>query len=259
VTDLSTPANWAVLQHVAHEGPGLIADELSRAGQPFEVVRLDRGDPLPVSGSIAGLVVMGGPMGVHDSDIHPWLPAERELLASTVADGKPVLGVCLGAQQLAAALGAEVTTGDVPEIGLGRVELTGPGRLDPVTGPEYGGLSDPTIPCVHWHQDTFSLPDGAVHLAASRLFPHQAFRWGDRAYGLQFHVEVDRALASGWEAHLPAGTTLDPARLTEVETVGHRLLRRFVQRSVVPRDARTAGVTAVSGTGPAGRTDGVDR
>ena len=234
---------WAVLQHVAHEGPGLIADELRRSGQPFDVVRLDLGERVPDPDSIAGLVVMGGPMGVHDDGDHVWLRAERDLIATTAADGKPVLGVCLGAQQLAAALGAEVTTGDAPEIGLGRVELTGPGRQDPVTGPEYGGLASTTIPCVHWHQDTFSLPDGAVHLAASRLFPNQAFRWGDRAYGLQFHVEVDRTLAEGWQPYLPEGITLGPTELAEVETVGRRLLQRFVQRALAPGgpDAPTAG------------------
>jgi GMP synthase (glutamine-hydrolysing) len=187
-----------------------------------------------VAGSFAGLVVMGGPMGVSDDRLHPWLPDERELMAATVADGRPVLGVCLGAQQLAVALGAEVTTGAEPEIGLGRVELTGPGRQDPVTGPEYGGLAATTIPCVHWHQDTFSLPDGAVHLAASPRFPHQAFRWGDRVYGLQFHVEVDRDLAAAWEPHLPDGVTLPPAPLAEVEAVGHRMIRRFFQRALSP-------------------------
>jgi GMP synthase-like glutamine amidotransferase len=174
-------------------------------------------------------------MGVHDDDDHPWLSAERDLMAATAVSGKPVLGVSLGAQQLAMSLGAEVTTGDEPEIGLGRVELTGPGRLDPVTGPEYGGLSATTIPCLHWHHDTFSLPDGAVHLAASHLFPHQAFRWGDRAYGLQFHVEIDRGSAEFWEPFLPAAVVLNRARLAEVETVGRRLLRRFVQRATSPR------------------------
>jgi len=270
--------SWAILQHVAHEGPGLIADELRRADLPFDMVRLDRGDPLPDSTTIAGLVVMGGPMGVHDGADHPWLPRERDLMATVAGDGKPVLGVCLGAQQLAMALGAEVTTGPMPEIGLGRVELTGPGRLDPVTGPEYGGLSTTTIPCVHWHQDTFSLPDGAVHLAASRTFSHQAFRWGDRAYGLQFHVEADGELASAWEPHLPAGITLDRSRLAEVESVGHRLLRRFVQRALAPQhgaaavtgtaapDGTAVAGTAITGTAAAapgarssGQADGADR
>jgi GMP synthase (glutamine-hydrolysing) len=230
----SSVGRWAVLQHVAHEGPALIADELGRAGQTVEVVRLDRDDRLPEEGTFAGLVVLGGPMGVSDSDAHAWLASERALMAATARDGKPVLGVCLGAQQLALALGAEVTTGAAPEIGLGQVELTGPGRLDLVTGPEYGGLSATAIPCVHWHRDTFSLPDGAVHLAASPRFPHQAFRWGDRAYGLQFHVEVDRALAAGWEPYLPPGVTLSRSGLAQVETVGRRLLRRFVQRATSP-------------------------
>ncbi len=227
-----------MLQHVAHEGPGLLGDELARAGQPVELVRLDLGDPVPRADTLAGLIVMGGPMGVHDVGRHPWLPVERALLADTARAGKPVLGICLGAQQLAMALGGEVTTGAHPEIGLGRVELTGPGRLDPVTGPEYGGLSDPSLPCFHWHQDTFTLPAGSAHLAASKLFPSQAFRWGDKAYGLQFHVEVDRDLAAAWAPHLPDGTVLDPVRLAEVETVGRRLLARFVQRSLTPASAQ---------------------
>jgi len=231
VTDAGAPSSWVVVQHVAHEGPGLIGDALGRAGRAVDVVRLDRGDPLPDPGSLAGLVVMGGPMGVHDSGDHPWLPAERDLMAAAVTDGKPVLGICLGAQQLAMALGAEVTTGNEPEIGLGRVELTGPGRLDPVTGPEYGGLSATTVPCIHWHQDTFSLPDGAVHLAGNRAFAHQAFRVGDTAYGLQFHVEVDADLTRAWGPFLPEGTILEGAGLTRVETVGRRVLRRFVDRA----------------------------
>ena len=252
--DGSSAGRWAVLQHVAHEGPALIADELRRAGQRVDVVRLDRGEPLPADGSFAGLVVMGGPMGVSDGDAHPWLASERALVAATATDWKPVLGVCLGAQQLAMALGADVTTGVAPEIGLGRVELTGPGRLDPVMGPEYGGLSATSIPCVHWHEDTFTLPDGAVHLAGSHRFPHQAFRWGDRAYGLQFHVEVDRALAAGWEPYLPPGVTLARSGLAEVETVGRRLLRRFVQRATSPPSpARRPPSGDVAGAWPGDR------
>lgn len=227
----AAPAPWAILQHVGHEGPGLMAGALRSSGHPFDVFRLDLDATLPAADSIGGLVVLGGPMGVHDGDAHPWLVPERDLLAAVADAGKPVLGVCLGAQQLAFALGASVTTGPTPEVGLGRVELTGPGRLDPVTGPEYGGLASTTVPCVHWHQDTFDLPDGAVHLAATPLFLHQAFRWGDRAYGLQFHVEVDRPLAEGWTSFLPPGTTLDPDGLAEVTTVGRRLLGRFVARS----------------------------
>ncbi len=225
---------WAITQHVAHEGPGLIGEALERAGLRFDVFRTDLGDPLPDPGSLAGLVVMGGPMGVHDAPDHPWLVSERELIQQVVGSGKPMLGVCLGAQQLAMALGSEVTEGASSEIGLGQVVLTGAGRKDPVTGPEYGGLAATTLPCVHWHRDTFSIPEGAVHLAATRDFPHQAFRWGQRTYGLQFHVEVDRTLAEGWKPYLPAGVTVDGPRLAEVEAVGRRLLRRFVERSLSP-------------------------
>ncbi len=222
--------SWSVIQHVAHEGPGLIGEVLVESGHGFDVVRLDRGDDLPDHRSVAGLVVLGGPMGVHDAADHPWLVSERALLGAVIGDGKPVLGVCLGAQQLAAALGAEVTTGPEPEIGLGQVELTPAGRRDPVFGPEYGGLAATALPCVHWHQDTFTLPEGAVHLAGTRSFPQQAFRWGTNVYGLQFHVEVDGPLAESWRAHLPPAVTLEGARLAEVETVGRRLLRRFVDR-----------------------------
>jgi GMP synthase-like glutamine amidotransferase len=233
------PRPWAIVQHVAFEGPGLIAASLGHLGLRFDIIRTDRGDALPEPASIGGLVVMGGPMGVRDGDHHPWLAPERTLMATAVEAGLPVLGVCLGAQQLAMALGAEVTTGPTEEIGLGQVELTGAGRMDPVTGPEYGGLAHNALPCVHWHQDTFSLPDGAVHLAATRPFPHQAFRWGPRAYGFQFHVEVDRTLAAAWRPHLPVGTLGDDAGLARVESVGRRLLHRFVERSVAADRAPT--------------------
>ncbi len=235
-----------VVRHVPYEGPGLVAGALDEAGLAYELLALDEvvaGDEAAGSLSggsavrslerldpsrVGGLVVMGGPMGVHDADRHPWLDAERQALRRAVAAGIPVLGICLGAQQLAAACGAEVTTGDHEEIGLGAVTLTGAGRLDPVLGPEYGGLGDPSVPCVHWHRDTFSLPDGSVHLAATRLFPHQAFRIGRRAYGFQFHVEVDATLADGWRPMVPQGVELGGPRLAAVADVGKRLLRRFV-------------------------------
>jgi len=222
---------WVIVQHVAHEGPGLIAEVLDERAIPYEVVRTDRGDPLPDHRSVAGLVVMGGPMGVHDVVDHPWLGPERDLIGQVVEAGAPVVGVCLGAQQLAVVLGAEVTTGPVEEVGIGRVDLTAAGRMDPVTGPEYGGLGEHSIPCVHWHRDTFSMPVGAVHLASSRNSPHQAFRWGQVVYGLQFHIEVDRSLAALWQPHLPPGVALDGLGLAGVETAGRRLLRRLVDRS----------------------------
>jgi GMP synthase (glutamine-hydrolysing) len=225
---------------VAHEGPGSIAGVLGDVGIDAAVTRLDLGESLPAIDEVGGLVVMGGPMGVHEEDAHPWLVPEQDLLRRAVELDLPVLGVCLGSQQLAAALDAEVTTGPEGEVGPGRVELTDQGRRDPVFGPEFHGLSGTTVPCVHWHQDTFTLPDGAVHLAATRRFPHQAFRVGNRAYGLQFHVEVDAALADAWRPLLPDGVTLSAADVARVEDTGRRLLRRFVDVAV----PATGGVPA---------------
>jgi GMP synthase-like glutamine amidotransferase len=219
---------WAIIQHVPHEGPGLIGEVLCASGYGYETVRMDLGHQLPEVDQLGGLVVLGGPMSVHDVDQFPWLADERRLLAASIAAGLPVLGVCLGAQQLAAALGAEVTTGDHAEIGVGTVTLTAAGRRDRVLGPEYGGLAGTDIPCVHWHHDTFGLPPESVHLAATRAYPHQAFRAGDRAYGLQFHVEVTAALADEWRSFLPDGVVLEPSDLSRVETTGRRILQRLV-------------------------------
>lgn len=110
----------------------------------------------------------------------------------------------------------------MPEVGIGEVALTAEGRGDPVLG-----LAGDSVPVVHWHEDTFHVPDGAVHLAESALYRNQAFRLGDRAYAFQFHLEVDRALAGAWEGRLPAGVRLTEDRRAEVERTGRSILGRF--------------------------------
>ena len=167
---------------------------------------------------------MGGAMSVHDTDAHLWLETERRWITRAAQAGVAVLGVCLGAQQLAAALGAAVTTGPSPEIGVDDVELTTEGRSDPVLGPEGDRLK-----VIQWHGDTFEIPDGAVHLASGVRYRNQAFRYGRLAYGLQFHIEVDDAMAEAWAPELPAGVTLDGDDRKAVEAVGRRVLRRFVE------------------------------
>jgi GMP synthase-like glutamine amidotransferase len=214
---------WIVVQHTATEGPGLLAGVFADAGINFRVIRLDLEDLLPAPAEAKGVVVMGGPMGVHDTVDYPWLKSERRWLATTVATGLPVLGVCLGAQLLAAALGAEVTTGPAPEIGIGEVVLNAEGTADPVLGPEGNGL-----PVVHWHGDTFSVPDGAVALASSDRYENQAFRFGDRVYGLQFHLEVDDEVAKGWRPDLPPGISLDGPERGPVQEAGRRVFSRFL-------------------------------
>ncbi len=215
---------WLLLQHVAFEGPGALAGAIADAGADLTILRMDRGDSLPHPDAVtdlAGLIVMGGPMSVQD-DL-PWLADERTLLRATVESGLPVLGVCLGAQQLAAALGATVARGPAPEYGVGEVHLTTDAIADPVFAPAPSPL-----PCVHWHGDTFDLPQGAVRLAGNAAYENQAFRVGDRAYGLQFHVEVTAGLAAHWGPHLPPGVFLRTSDVAHVSRAGEGIVRRFV-------------------------------
>lgn len=213
---------WFILQHVAWEPAGLIADEAQRRNLGIEIRRMDRGDAVPSIDEIAGVIAMGGPMGVRDAPSLPFLAAELGLLRAAVEQDLPVLGVCLGAQLLAAALGARVDKGGVPEVGIGEVHLTKDGQNDPVLGG-----AGPTVPVVQWHEDTFEIPSGAVRLAESVLYPNQAFRAGRRAYAFQFHIEVDRTLAAAWTERLPSGVGLDEGRRHAVEQVGRDIIHRF--------------------------------
>ncbi len=210
---------WAALQHVSFETPALIGEEAVRRGIELQPVRMDLGDRLPAAAQLDGLIVMGGPMGVMDTDEHPRLIPEMELIEEAVTLDLPVLGVCLGAQLLAAALGARVYRGHGEEIGAGEVDLVSD---DPVLGREGGRL-----PVLHWHGDTFDLPDGARLLASSEEYENQAFRFGRRAYGLQFHVEIGREAAESITPHLPEHVRFDETDRIAIETAGIPVISRF--------------------------------
>ncbi|MFS3128525.1 type 1 glutamine amidotransferase [Nocardioides sp. Bht2] len=181
-----------VLQHIRCEPPATYEEILTAYGYQVHRVELDEGEALPDHTDFAAVIVMGGPMGALDDAIHPWLAAERAYIARAVAAGVPYWGVCLGAQLLAASLGAKVYTGAVPEVGTYDVELTAAAPVDPV----FGRLPD-RFSVFQWHSDTFELPLGARRLAESALYTNQVFAVGS-AYGVQFHVEVDAELAQEW-------------------------------------------------------------
>jgi GMP synthase (glutamine-hydrolysing) len=203
-----------VLQHVPWERPALVGRALDAVPLTTRTVVADREPDLPRVRDLAGLVVMGGPQEADDDAAWPGLPAERRLLAGAVADELPVLGVCLGMQLIATALGARLHRGHGTEIGFGDVDVLAP---DPVL--DHLG-SRPMV--LHWHSDAVELPAGATLLASTATTPVQAFRAGS-ALGLQFHVEVEPDLLAEWldtpqmTAGLPATTT----RLLRVDGARH--------------------------------------
>ena len=182
-----------VLQHIRCEPPGIFSGMLTGHGIAIETIELDEGGELPDWREADLVLAMGGPMGAYDEAEHPWLAAEKRWIAAAVEAGVPYLGVCLGAQLLAASLGAPVHTGEAPEVGVLPVTVTPAARNDPVLrvlGEEF--------PALQWHGDTFGIPAGAVRLAGSAANPNQAFRFGTAAYAVQFHVEVTDRMLAEW-------------------------------------------------------------
>lgn len=178
-----------VVRHVEWEGPHRIVEALGDLS-PIEVDPV-AGASLPAPAEVAGAVFMGGPMSANDTAGYPALAAEIEWLAEAVALEVPVLGVCLGSQLLARALGSGVRPGPAPEIGWAPIEVLD--ASDPVIGPLA-----PATAVLHWHGDVFDLPDGATALARSRATTVQAFRAGATAWGLLFHAEADGRLVERW-------------------------------------------------------------
>lgn len=178
------------LRHVECEPPAAYLPALAEHAEVV-TVRVWR-EPLPEHHRFAAIIAMGGPMGVNDRADLPWIDDEIGYLREATAARVPVWGVCLGAQLLAAALGAAVYSGPVPEVGIAEVELTAAGADDPVWGD-----TGPRLVTMQWHGDTFDVPPGAELLASSALYPNQLFRHG-ASYGIQFHIEADAALARQW-------------------------------------------------------------
>lgn len=180
------------LRHVAFEDLGIFGATLEACGYDIEYREAGFASLAQCEWIEAELlVVLGGPIGVYEGDRYPWLEAEIAGLKARLGRGLPTLGICLGAQLTAAALGARVYPGPAREIGWSGLALTAEGRRSCVAALEGA-------PVLHWHGDTFDLPEGAVRLASTALTPNQAFACGHHALALQFHAEVDGARIESW-------------------------------------------------------------
>jgi GMP synthase (glutamine-hydrolysing) len=200
-----------VVQHVAVEQPGVIGDVLRRRGVATQLVGPDESLPQDAARDASGIIVLGGPMGVYEAERHPRLRQEIAMLERAVSAGRPVLGICLGSQLLAAALGARVYRAPSKELGWFDVTLQPAAREDPLLS-----TAPPRFPALHWHGDVFDLPAGARHLASSEQTMHQAFAQG-RAWGLLFHLEASPAQVS-------AMARAFPEELAEVGTSSDELM-----------------------------------
>lgn len=216
-------ARVQVLQHVAFEDPGAITPWLEQRGHHIRTSHLYRGDLLPAVSDLDWLIIMGGPMGVHDEAELPWLGAEKAFIRACIDNGKTVLGICLGAQLIANVMGADVRRNAETEIGWFPVSAVGSHPLAKL-------FSDsPTV--FHWHGDTFAIPANAEHLCRSTACENQAFLLGEKVLGLQFHLETTaQGLAdlcadcnqnpgTGQWIQTPAEMASDPGRFHSTQAI----------------------------------------
>ena len=223
------------LQHVPFEGLAALEPALRAAGHEIATTRLFAGEPLPPVESFDWLVVLGGPMSVHDESVHGWLAPEKDLLRRAIEKERRVLGICLGAQLLAEVLGSSVRPNREREIGWFPVE-----RVPGAEASPCGRALPSSALAFHWHGETFDLPRGALQIARSEACENQAFAWGDRVLALQFHLETTRAAAESLIEHCrdelvpggrfvasPESMLADDARFERMRPVLARLLSVF--------------------------------
>ena len=180
-------------QHVPFEGIGMMEPWLLEHGYSINCTRFYAGDPLPDPDAIDILIVMGGPMSVNDEATLPWLVDEMAFIRRAIEAGKPVLGVCLGAQLISKCMGGTITANPEREIGWFACEA--------VSNSDGTFAFPESFEAFHWHGETFSLPPGATHLARSEACDHQAFQLGERVMGMQFHLETTPDSAAALIAH----------------------------------------------------------
>ena len=233
------PMVCSVIRHVAFEDLGSFATPLEEAGFRLaysDVGRDDLGAVDPVSPEL--LIVLGGPIGVYEEARYPFIETEIEIIRRRLASGRPLMGICLGAQLIARAAGARVYRAGRPEVGFAPITLTDAGRTSCLAAFE----NDPVT--LHWHGDTFTLPAGATRLASTPACENQAFSLGPRVIGFQFHPEVDASRIEQWlighSVELDA-TGVDVPQL-RVEAARYRSRLRSKARSVIETWLGEAGI-----------------
>jgi GMP synthase (glutamine-hydrolysing) len=216
-----------IYTHHPEEGPGLLKAILKERGWEVKEVSLWKGERIPQPKSFHLLILMGGPMSVNDEALYPFLPEEKTSVRRWVDQGNPTLGICLGAQLIAACLGGKVYKGDKEELGWYELMVTGEGTRDP----SMQGFPR-RFPVFQWHSETFDLPEGAILLATAQEYPHQAFRFGDLTYAFQYHLEVTEEMLHTWLA----GNGVGEEKKREIKATQHlhlplihELCRSFMQ------------------------------
>lgn len=203
-----------ILKNTSSEGPGTLGDFLHEPSAACRIVELGR-EPLPDAEGFDTLVMLGGPMSVNDEKEYPYLTDEIRLAERFMTTGRKVFGICLGSQIMAKALGAKVYPGPFKELGWFDIGLSGAGLGDPhmralAMRPGLSSFEE-RFSVFHWHGETFDIPAGAELLAGSALYPHQAFRYGERAYAFQFHIEVTKEMIFDWMT----GEDVDQAKIRQ--------------------------------------------
>lgn len=183
-----------VIKHIEIEGPGTIEDYLTSQGFSLKTANLHQGERLPDDlSTVEAVITLGGPMNVYEEDKYPFLKDEDAFLKKVLREEIPTLGICLGSQLIAKACGAKVVKSPMKEVGWSNIELEKSAQTDPL----FQGLKG-SVDVYQWHEDMWQLPQGAVLLATGEGCPHQAFRVGSGAYGVQFHVEITERMIRDW-------------------------------------------------------------
>lgn len=222
-----------ILKQVEIEGPGIIGNCLTGGQIPHQILNLEQDPLFPKLDDFTHIVLLGGPMNVYEEDRYPFLRGEDLFIKEALQRGKKILGICLGAQLIAKALGATVRKSAVREIGWYHIQLTEEGKTDPL----FSHMPE-SFAAFQWHEDTFDIPKSARLMATSYPVFHQAFRYGEGAYGLQFHLEVTPEMIHDWMKEYKETTEVPFSRedilkntapkWTDYSNHGRRFVSRFL-------------------------------